>query len=151
MALVRWQPFRELNTIRQQMDRLFEDLMPTEPDFLLPGNGSIWKPAIEIQETEKDSILKAAIPGIKAKDLDIEVTQEEVAISGEYREEKQTEEKAFFRSEFHYGNFQRIVPLPVPIQNDRVKSEFKDGILTLTMPKLEDAPRKVVKVNITDA
>lgn len=148
MALVRWQPFQELSHLRQQMDRLFEELMPERDWASLPGDGDIWAPAIEIQETDQDIMVKAEIPGIEAKDLEVQVTQEEVSITGENREEKQTEEKGFFRSELRYGQFQRRIPLPAPIQTDHVKSKFKNGILSLTMPKVENAQRKVVKVKV---
>jgi HSP20 family protein len=151
MALAPWQPFRELSAIRHQMDRLFEELLPRERDWLgLPGNGGMWTPAIEMEETNQELILKAEIPGVEAKDLDVEVTQDEVSISGEHQEEKRTEDKNFFRSEFHYGKFQRTIALPVSIQTDKIKSQFKDGILTLTMPKAEDAVKKVVKVNLAN-
>ena len=163
MALSRWQPFQELSTIRQQMDRLFEDMLSvgdrTVPayagrDWLgLHSMGGMWTPAVEIKETDKELILKAEIPGIDVKDLEVEVSEERVTISGEHKEEETTEDKDknYFRSEFHYGKFQRVVPLPMPIKTDHIKSDFKHGVLTLTLPKVEDAPKKVVKVNLEDS
>ncbi|MGF1479025.1 MAG: Hsp20/alpha crystallin family protein [Cyanophyceae cyanobacterium] len=148
MALVRWQPFQELSHLRQQMDRLFGELMSDRNWESLSGNGNIWAPAIEIQETDQNIVVKAEIPGVEAQDLDVQVAPEEVSIAGEHREEKQTEEGGVFRSEFNYGQFQRRIPLPVPVQQEQVKSEFKNGILTLTLPKIEDAQRKVVKIKV---
>lgn len=158
MALIRWQPMRQLGTLRQQMDRLFDDLLSdTELGGLslrdFPAwssiEGTTWMPAIELQDTEKDVILKAEIPGVEAKDLDVQVGREAVSIAGEHQQKEEKEEKGIFRSEFRYGKFQRVVPLPTQIHNDRVKAEFKDGILTLTMPKVEEAAQKKVKVNLT--
>ncbi len=155
MSLSKWHPFQELSTIRQQMDRLFEDMLSiNDRDGLgLHSMGGMWTPAVELKETDKELVLKAEIPGIDAKDLDIEVGEDRVTISGEHKEEKRTEEKDknYFRSEFHYGEFQRVIPLPMPIKTDGIKSEFKHGILTITMPKAEETPKKVVKVNLEDS
>jgi HSP20 family protein len=152
MSLIRWQPLRELDTMRQQMNRLFDDLMHGDRiESLLPKIGTMgWAPAIELQETDTDIILKAQLPGIDAKDLDIQVSQDAVLIAGEHKEEKTTEEKGIYRTEFHYGQFQRVIPLPVAIRNDRVAAEFKDGILTLTIPKVEGMARNVVKINLQE-
>ena len=152
MTLSRWQPFQELSTLRQQMDRLFEDMLSSgDRNWMgLHNMGGMWVPAVELKETEKEIVLKAQIPGIDVNDLDVEVGEDRVTISGEHKEEKSTENKDdnYFRSEFHYGQFQRVVPLPMSIKTDRIKSDFKDGVLTLTMPKIETAPKKVVKVNL---
>lgn len=162
MTLNKWQPFQELNNIRKQMDRLFEDMISvgdrTKPtlrdnDWLgLHSIGGMWTPAVEIEEDGDELVLKAEIPGIDAKDLEVEVGEDRVTISGEHQEEKRTEDKNenYFHSEFHYGRFQRIIPLPMPIKTDAIKSEFKHGILTLTMPKVKDVPKKVVKVNLEE-
>ncbi|MDJ0574385.1 MAG: Hsp20/alpha crystallin family protein [Xenococcaceae cyanobacterium MO_234.B1] len=155
MTLSKWQPFQELSTIRKQMDRLFEDMLSVgDRDWMgLHGIGGMWTPAVEIEETDKELVLKAEIPGIDAKDLEVEVGEDRVTISGEHKEEKRTEEKDknYFHSEFHYGKFERVVPLPMPIETDKIKSDFKHGILTLTLPKVETAPKKVVKVNLGDS
>ena len=155
MTLSKWQPFQEISTIRKQMDRLFEDMLSGgDQDWLgLHNMGGMWTPAVEIEETDKELVLKAEIPGIDAKDLEVEVGEDRVTISGEHKEEKRTEEKdkSYYRSEFHYGQFQRVIPLPMPIQTDEIKSEFKHGILILTMTKVENAPKKVVKVKLEDS
>ncbi|MBW4573812.1 MAG: Hsp20/alpha crystallin family protein [Aphanothece sp. CMT-3BRIN-NPC111] len=145
MALIRWQPFQELETLRRQMDQMFDDL--ATPDSHYSTN---WKPAIELQDTEENLILRAEIPGVEGKDIDIHVTREAVALSGEHRYENKASERGYFRSEFRYGKFQRVISLPVAIQNDRVKAEFNNGILTLTLPKVTEARRTVVKINLAD-
>ena len=154
MTLSKWQPFKELNTIRQEMDRLFEDMLSMgDRDWMgLHGIGGKWTPAVEMEETDKELILKAEIPGIDVKDLEVEVGEDRVTISGEHKEEKRTEdkEKNYFHSEFHYGQFHRVIPLPMHIKTDEIKSDFKHGILTLTLPKVEAAPKKVVKINLED-
>ena len=152
MTLSRWQPFRELSDLRKQMDRLFEDMLSVnDRDWMgLHNMGGMWTPAVEVEEQDKELILKAEIPGIDAKDLEVEVSEDRVTISGEHREEKKTEDKDknYFHSEFHYGKFQRVIPLPVAVKTDEIKSDFEKGVLTLTLPKVEDAPKKSVKVKL---
>lgn len=155
MTLSKWQPFRELSSMRKQMDRLFEDMLTVNDDnwMGLHNMGGMWTPAVEIEEKDKELILKAAIPGIDVKDLEVEVSEDRVTISGEHKEEKSTEDKDknYFHSEFHYGKFQRIIPLPVAIKTEEIKSDFEKGVLTLTLPKVEDAPKKSVKVKLPES
>ncbi len=150
MALVRWNPWREIATLQQQMNQLFDEtLVPTT------GTGRersfVRVPAAEIEETQEAVHLKVELPGIEAKDLDIQVTQNAVSISGERKEETKTQENGVTRSEFNYGKFQRVIPLPARIQNTKVQAEYKDGILILTLPKMEEEKNKVVKVNLEQA
>ena len=155
MTLSRWQPFRELSSMRKQMDRLFEDMLTVNDDnwMGLHNMGGMWTPAVEIEEKDKELILKAAIPGIEIEDLEVEVSEDRVIISGEHKEEKSTEDKDknYFHSEFHYGKFQRIIPLPVAIKTEEIKSDFEKGVLTLTLFKMEDTPKKSVKVKLPES
>ena len=146
MRLVRYNPWREIDTLQHQLNRLFDDsLVPTTwRDF-----GSLDKvPAAEIRETEDAIHLKLEVPGMEAKDLNVEVTEDAVSISGERKEETKSSDKGVTRSEFHYGKFQRVIPLPALIQNTNVTAEYKDGILNLVLPKREEESNKVVKVNL---
>ncbi len=145
MALMRWQPFQEMETLRRQMDRLFDEVTGLNQEYQVN-----WQPAIELQDTSESIILRVEVPGIEGKDLDVRVARDAVAISGEHRYEKKAEEKGFFRSEFRYGKFGRVISLPVAVQKEQVKADFTNGILTLTLPKLEVAKNRVVKVNITE-
>ena len=145
MALIRWQPFQEIDTLQREMNRLFDDVLaPTNRR----DNGFAFVPAAELKETPEALHLKLEVPGLDAKDLNIEVTADSVSISGERQSEVKSEEKGIFRSEFRYGKFQRVIPLHTQVDNQKVQAEYKDGILTLTLPKLEDERRKVVKVNL---
>jgi HSP20 family protein len=149
MAMIRRQPWQEMETVRRQMEQLFDELLPVSQNTALAnGNKGSWAPAIELRNTDTDVILQAALPGLDGKDLDIHVSREAVSISGEYKAETKTEDRKTVRSEFRYGSFHRVVPLPTAIYNDRVQAEFKDGILTLTLPKVEADRPKVVKVTL---
>jgi HSP20 family protein len=143
MALIRWQPFQELETLHRQMDRMLDEMTGASSEYRVT-----WKPAIELQDKGKNVILRAEIPGVEGKDLDVRVTREAVAISGEHRYEEKAEENGMFGSEFRYGKFERVIPLPVAVQNDRVNADFTNGILTLTLPKL--AADRAVKVNVVN-
>ncbi|NEP02028.1 MAG: Hsp20/alpha crystallin family protein, partial [Symploca sp. SIO2E9] len=104
-------------------------------------------PLAELSETEEAIVLKLEVPGMEAKDLNVEVTEDTVSISGE----RQEENKDNTRSEFHYGKFHRVIPLPKRIQNTKVTAEYKDGVLNLTLPFREEEKNKVVKVNLEAA
>ncbi len=145
MALVRWNPWREIDTLQRQINSLFED---TRVPSTLFDRGFIKVPAAELKETDDALHLKLELPGIDAKDLDIQVTEDAVHISGERKSETKTENNGTTKSEFYYGKFQRVIPLSARIQNTNVTADYKDGILNLTLPKLEQEKNKVVKVNL---
>lgn len=146
MALIRWQPFREIETLRRQFDDLFDELSGTNRESSMS-----WMPAVELEDKDENLILRVQLPGIEPKDLDVRVTREAVYMAGEHRQEQKSEERGLFRSEFRYGRFERVIPLPAHIQNDQVQSEYKNGILTLTLPKVQEAQRRVVKLNFSDS
>ncbi|MEP0858066.1 Hsp20/alpha crystallin family protein [Trichocoleus sp. DQ-U1] len=146
MALIRWQPFREIETLRRQFDELFEELARGNRESEMT-----WTPLVELQDMDDNLIVRAQLPGLEAKDLDVQVTRDAVSISGEHRSENKVEEKGYFRSEFRYGKFQRMIPLPVHIQNERVQADFQNGVLTLTLPKVEEAQRRVVRLNLGES
>ena len=147
MALVRWEPFREIDSLQKEMNRLFDSFYPSGL-----SNGDFDKlsfvPAAEMDETEEAIDLKLEIPGLEAKDLDVEVQADSVSIKGERKSEEKSEENGTTRTEFRYGKFHRVIPLPSRVKHNNVTAEYKDGILHLTLPKAEEERNKVVKVNI---
>lgn len=145
MSLVRFHPWSELSGLQRQVNRLFEDyFVPnwTEAESL------VHTPAAEISETPEAIHLKLEVPGMEAKDLDIQVTKDSVSITGERKQESKTEEGGVTRTEFRYGKFQRVIPLPARVENANVTAEYNGGILTLVLPKAEEEKNKVIKVNI---
>ena len=148
MALVRYNPWREMSSLQRQLNRLFDDA-------LIPESWGEWSnlskvPAAELTETDEALHLKLEVPGMEAKDLDIQVMADSVSISGERKEETKSEEKGVTRSEFRYGKFSRVIPLPARIQNTNVTAEYKDGILNLTLPLAQEEKNKVVKVSLPE-
>jgi HSP20 family protein len=140
-----WQPFQDMETLARQLDRLFDDLDGT------PQEQPAWAPAMELQDTGEALVLRVQIPGVDAKDVDIQVAKQSVTISGESRQEHKAEENGYFKSEFRYGKFHRTVKLPVAVDNTQVTADYTNGILTLTLPKHVEVRNQVVKVNLTEA
>ncbi len=146
--LTRWQPFQEAQVLRRQFDRLFDDLLQSEPrsGALLKGNF----PAIEIQETDHDLVIKMEVPGMRAADLDIQLSADRLEISGEHSEESSSDTAATFHSELHYGKFRRVIALPATVQHEAATAKFENGMVRLVLPKMAQQPRSVVKVDITE-
>ena len=144
MSLIRWKPFAEIDTLQREMNSLFDSIVPSNSDIMSSG----FVPAAEMSETPEAVHLKLEVPGLDAKDIDIQVAAESVAIAGERKTETKTEENGMTRSEFRYGSFRRVIPLPARVKNNEVNAEYKDGILNLTLPKAEEEKNKVVKVNL---
>ena len=157
MAIIRYNPWQEMCSLQRQLNRVFDDALAPERTNEF-GNWSNF-PSAEITEKDDAFYLRLEVPGIEAKDLDIQVMADRVAISGERKSHTESEENGntrlcgavSFRTEFRYGKFQRVIPLPARIQNTDVTADYKDGILHLTLPKSEDEKNKVVKVNLAQA
>jgi HSP20 family protein len=137
---------KEFNSLRQQIDRLFDDITREQPMLFSRLAETHWVPAIELQETTNELLLKAQLPGIEPDELDIQVSENAVFLSGEYREQQKTKEQGVFKSEFHYGQFKRVIPLPTMIRRDQVQAEMVGGLLTLTMTKATSVLPNLVKV-----
>ncbi|AFY74118.1 molecular chaperone (small heat shock protein) [Synechococcus sp. PCC 7502] len=144
MTIIRWQPLREIDALQREMNRLFEGLTPITEN----AASNNFVPSVELEEDTDVIHLKLEVPGLEAKDLDVQVTAESVSINGERKFERTASENGITRSEFRYGKFQRVIPLPSRVQNTATQAEYKDGILRLTLPKAEDEKNKIFKVSL---
>jgi len=147
-TIVRWDPFREMISLRDAMDRLFEESFVRPWDdrwlrFSTNGGGSL---AVDMYETDKDIVVKAALPGIKPEDIDITVTEDVLTIKGETKAEEEVEQENYHLRERRYGAFQRSVRLPTDVKADKAEAVFENGVLTLTLPKAEEVLPKTIKV-----
>ncbi|MFM7886435.1 MAG: Hsp20/alpha crystallin family protein [Pseudanabaena sp.] len=142
--LVRWQPLQEIEEVRRQFDRMFRDITNLDQE-----TAKGWAPASELRDDGDHLTLRLAIPDIEVKDLDIQVTKDSLTIAGERHLERKEEsaEKGYYWSEISYGKFRRVFALPVAIENEQVKAEYANGVLTLTLPKANEV--KAFKVNVT--
>ncbi len=149
MALIRWDSFREMSALQERMNRLFSDVRaqaPVRGEEIVQG---AWIPAVDIFETNEAIVLKAELPGITAQDISVEVKDNTLTLKGEKKFEKEVKEENYHRVERSCGSFQRAFTLPGTIHQEKVKAKFKDGILEITLPKVEEAKPKQVKVEIS--
>jgi HSP20 family protein len=134
------------------MEKWFEDFFRRPFPSMMARPWTIeemeFSPAIDIYEEENDVVVKAELPGMKKEDLDISLSEDAITIAGEKKSEHKTERKGFYRHESSYGSFCRTMALPVDVQTDKVKADFKDGILEIRLPKTEEAKKKEVKIKI---
>jgi HSP20 family protein len=144
--LTRWDPNRETMTLRDAMDRLFDDAF-TRPFSMMRNGGSTWSsPAIDLYETNNDVVVKAALPGIKADEVQLNITGDILTIRGETKQEEETKDKAWHIREQRWGAFERSVMLPSGGIADKAKADFDNGILTITLPKSEEKKPKTITV-----
>ena len=141
--LIRWEPAREMMTLRDAMDRLFDDAF-TRPLRLNDGNWSI--PAVDMYQTDNEIVVKAAIPGVKADDVQINVTGEVLTIKAEVKEKEEVKEKAYHLREQRWGSFERTIAMLTDVIADKAKAEFENGELIITLPKAEEVRPKTIAI-----
>lgn len=148
MAMQRWEPMGELETMRRQMDRMINQVLGRSPLGMLRSETmQAMMPTVEVYMTEHEVVLNAELPGIDPKDVNVEIAEDAVILSGEMKQEKEVQEDTYYSSERTFGQFRRIVPLPAPIKEQEAKATFKNGLLALRMPLAEPpkkkSPRKI--------
>lgn len=143
--LVRWQPMSDMVTLRDAMDRLFDEAF-TRPWGLADGGSNRTAPSVDMFETENELVVKAALPGMKAEEVDINVTGEMLTIKGETKQESESKDKAYHIREHRWGRFERSMALPTAVVADKARAEFENGILTVTLPKADEVKPKTITV-----
>jgi HSP20 family protein len=149
MALVRWEPFQDLLAIQERMNRLFDEtLQRTRSREEEDISAGLWAPPVDIYETENEIVLKAELPEIDQKDIEIKVEDNTLTIRGERRFDQETKKENYHRIERAYGKFSRSFSLPNTIDQEKIKASYKDGILKLVMPKKEEKKPKQITVEV---
>lgn len=145
--LTTWSPFDRLTSIRDEMNRLFDLSFPgvTHDGGLFSG----WSPALDVHQDKDHVFVTAELPGMKKEEIDISLQNGTLLISGERKQEEEKEEGGAFRSERYFGRFHRSVSLPTPVDGNAVTAAYKDGILTVTLPKAEEAKPKQIEVSVS--
>jgi HSP20 family protein len=146
-AITRWDPFRNMSTLQDQVNRLFENTFQTGRN---ESALTSWAPAVDIYETENELVLKADLPDINEKDLDVRVENNMLTIRGERKFEQKVKEDNYLRIERTYGAFSRSFGLPNTVDTEAIKAEYKNGVLTVELPKRAESKPKQVKVNVTN-
>ncbi len=145
MNLIRWDPFDDLASLRESMDKLFEEFTTRRPRSAAPV---VWPPAVEVYETDADIVVKAELPGIDPKNVDIQVADDTLTIKAEAKVEQESKNRNYYVRELRYGSFVRALTLPSSPQGDMAKASYKNGILEIRVPKSERAKPKSVKIDV---
>jgi HSP20 family protein len=146
MALVKWTPFGDLPTFRRDVERLFDRFLGELPRLDLAGTG--WTPHLDMTETKECLIVKAELPGLEVKDLDITISGNTLTLKGEKRQVREEQDEHHHLLERAYGTFTRTIDLPATVAADKIKAAFKNGVLIITLPKTEEAKRKAISIQI---
>jgi HSP20 family protein len=142
--LVRWDPFREMLSLRRTMDRLFDDALTGSQSEYLPG---AWNLALDVIENDDEYQVKASVPGIKPEDLDITYNNNTLMIKGEMKEEREVEETRYHLRERRFGSFSRSLTLPSNVNAEGIRADYDSGVITLHLPKAEEAKPKRITVH----
>ena len=145
--LTAWPSFGRLASLHDEINRLFESPLA---EFGRASQWlSSWTPALDVYEDKENFIVKAELPGMKKEDIEVSLHDGALSISGERKSEEKHEDSEVYRAERFFGRFQRAVVLPAPVAADKIRAQYKDGILTVTLPKPEEAKPKKIDVNVT--
>jgi HSP20 family protein len=146
-TIIRWDPIHNFSSLQEQVNRLFEGTFPSRGDESTLTTGS---PSVDVYETENDLVIKADLPGMNDKDLDVRVENNLLTIRGERKFEQEVKEENYLRVERASGSFSRSFSLPNTVSTEAIKAEYKDGVLSLTLPKHAESKPKQVKISVTN-
>lgn len=144
--LTLWRPFREIERMRREMDRIWDTFFERRPARV--EEFGEWLPTLDVSETKDEYVVKAELPGIDPKDIDISLTNDLLTIKGEKKQEKEEKEENYHLIERSYGAFTRSVRLPGQVQSDKISANFKNGVLKVALPKTEEAKKKEIKIKV---
>jgi HSP20 family protein len=145
MDLIQWRPFREVSRLRNEMDRLWDDYFGPGRRALQPMEEA-WLPAVDVSETGDKITVKAEIPGMEAKDIEISMVGDTLTIKGEKKVEREEKEENYHMVERSYGSFSRAMKLPAMVDSDKVEATYKNGVLTVVLPKKEEVKPKAIEI-----
>jgi HSP20 family protein len=146
--VTKWDPFRELEDMTQRLNRLFGRSLVNRDKDRETINVAEWTPAVDVSETETEYLIKAEIPEVKKEDVKVTLQDGMLTIQGERKQEKEEKGKRYHRIERSYGTFVRSFELPVNVDEGKAKADFKDGVLTLNLPKSEKAKPRAIEVKV---
>ena len=148
MALIRWDPFGELEQMQGRLNRLFSDgPLPRAGQDEMSFSG--WSPAVDVEETDKEYLIKADLPDVKKEDVKVELLDGALTIEGERQQEKEEKGKKFHKIEREYGTFLRRFALPTEVDASKVQAEFKNGVLRVRLPKAPAVSPKAIEVKVS--
>ncbi len=146
--LMNTNPFEDIEKMRSEMDRLWDTFLFGVPQKRDPWEEAEWLPAVDVAETKNEIIVNVEVPGMDPKEFDISLSEGTLTISGEKRQEKVEGKENYHLIERRYGSFSRAIPLPPEVESDQIRASYKNGILTVRVPKIEEARRKEIKIKV---
>jgi HSP20 family protein len=146
MEIVPWKPMGELGTFRREMDRLWNRFLGETG--LARRFGEEWSPSVDVSENKDSILIKAELPGLEAKDVDVSISGDMLTIKGEKKKEQEEKDEQHHYVERFYGSFQRSFRIPVNVKTDQIDAAFDKGVLKVTLPKTEEAKKKEIKVRV---
>jgi HSP20 family protein len=146
MAVIKWDPFRDLNILQDRMNRLFEDTGRGIRRNEEPAATTIWSPAVDIYETDGEIVVQAELPGMDRKDISLHLENNVLTIRGDRQFKKETKEDNYHRIERSYGGFSRSFSIPTSVDEDKIRADYKDGVLKIALPKKEQARPKQIQI-----
>jgi HSP20 family protein len=149
MTLTKWDPFKDLLSLQDRMNRLFDESVRNVKTGDEALSSAIWSPAVDIYETDDEVVVKAELPEVNQKDIDIQIENNTLTLRGERKFNKETKKENFHRIERAYGTFSRSFTLPGTINQEKISADYKDGILRISMPKREETKPKQIKVAVS--
>jgi HSP20 family protein len=143
--ITEWRPFREVSKLRREMDRLWEDYFGPGRRALRPLEME-WVPAMDVSETGEQVVVKAEVPGIDAKEIEITLSGDVLTIKGEKKSEREEKQENYHLVERSYGSFARSLTLPAAVDANRIEAKYDKGVLTITCPKKEEVKPKAIEI-----
>ncbi len=151
MSIVKWSPLKELEEMRKEMDRLFEEFFTTIPRrrrWIKPETGVI-VPNIDLYDRKGEIVLKVDLPGVKKEDIDLSITKDTITLKGEIKRDEDVKEEDYYANERSCGSFTRTISLPMEVDSENAKASYKNGVLEVILPKKEEARPKEIKIEVS--
>ncbi len=150
MAIVRFRqavdPFRDFGDIQTEVNRLFDSFLGRPAQT--PAMERVWAPAVDMYETKDELVVTAELPGLNEKEIHVSITGDVLSVRGERQWNAEVKQEHFYRGERWYGKFERALPLPMPVQADKVTASYRDGVLTIKLPKVEEIKPRDIKIDV---
>lgn len=153
MSIVKWSPIKELEVMRRDMERLFEEFF--EPSarrrrwWPTPSETGAIVPNINVYDRKNEVVIKAELPGVEKDNIDLTITKDSITLKGESKKDEEVKEEDYYSREINYGSFVRTIALPAEVESEKAKATFKNGVLEVVLPKKEEAKPKEIKVQVS--
>lgn len=152
MSMVKWSPLKELEDMRRDMDRLFDEFFVPVSRRRRSWSGAeagVIVPNVEIYSRKDEIVVRAEVPGLRKEDIDLTIAEDSLVLKGELRKEEEVKDEAYYTREINYGGLARTISLPVAVQSEKAKASFKDGVLEIVLPKKEEARPREIKIEVS--